>query len=118
MVIALLTTITTTLSLVNYLYKPHQNIEDLPPIYTGNSSSFIALVSNDYSIWNNKVVEITGNISEVSNNSLIIDSFLFCQLLENTNYKLKPNTFITIKGIVIGYDELLHELKLTQCIVK
>ena len=109
--------ISSILTLKNLL-KPPIHIENLEPVYSGNSSEFIHIASKDFSIWNNKTVEITGKVSDIIHNDLILDDFIFCRLQETITPNIKPNTLLTIKGVIIGYDDLLNELKLDQCIVK
>ena len=107
-----------SIAVINYVLKPPIQIENLKPVYSGKSLDFIKLASKDFSKWHTKTIEITGKVSDVIHSDLILDDFIFCRLQETMKHNIKPNTLITIKGIIIGYDELLNELKLDQCIVK
>jgi len=100
-----------------YLYQPQKKIENIKPSYLGTSKDFIKNSDRDYNSWNTKTIELTGEISSVLEDGLMLDDFIYCQLKENQN-KVTKNQKITIKGIVLGYDEMLNELKMTECIIK
>ncbi len=64
-----------------------------------------------------KAVAISGKVTDISSPSeVIIDKTIICNL-KNSNNSIKMNQIITLKGRVIGYDDLLGELKLDQCFV-
>ena len=70
-------------------------------------------------MWQDKVVVITGAISGTDEKGVILSSSIFCQLKDATKITdLKIEQTITLKGRVIGYDDLLEELKLDQCIIQ
>ncbi len=103
----------------NYVYKSHKTTNELTTNYIGKSSDFMLIVNTNSSNWVNKVVELSGKITEKDSLGIIIDNSIFCQFIHKTNSdNLQLNQQITIKGIVIGYDDLLEELKLNQCIIK
>ncbi len=107
----------TLFSTYNYIYKSHKLTEELPTEFKGTSSDFINLAKN--SDWVNKAVEIKGQITSKDSLGLILNNNIYCQLRQTKNIdKLTKSQTITIKGIVIGYDDLLDELKLNQCIIK
>lgn len=103
-----------------YLYKDSRNIssEDasfkvpaakLISEYTGNQQKADAAYLN-------KTVEITGKVTQVTDSVLTVDSQVFC------GFDVKPdaksiNKNVTIKGRVIGFDELFGEVKLDQCTI-
>jgi hypothetical protein len=63
----------------------------------------------------NKAVEISGKVTAVNDNVITLDEKVSCQLLHPEN--VAPNTQVKIKGRVTGYDDLLEELKLDQCLI-
>ena len=63
----------------------------------------------------NKAIEITGKVTAVENSLVTLNGKISCLL--QTNEKVDLNTSIVIKGRVTGYDDLLEELKLDQCII-
>lgn len=63
----------------------------------------------------NKAVEIGGKVTNVSENVITLDGKVSCQLQVSEQVNL--NSQIKIKGRVTGYDDLLEELKLDQCLI-
>ncbi|CAM1359085.1 hypothetical protein [Tenacibaculum xiamenense] len=111
--------ILTFYSIYKYSYKPRKTIEELSINYKGKSTDFLEIASNDFSKWNSKIVELSGKVSELGNKGIIINRQIFCQFKNSHKIKtINLNQNITIKGRVIGYDDLLEELKLNQCILK
>ena len=102
-----------------YAYKPHKNIEKLDIEYAGTSQDFIEKVKEDASIWTNKVVLLKGTISSKEGKGILLNKGVYCQFREDIKIsKLKEGDPISLKGRVIGYDDLLEELKLDQCIIQ
>ncbi len=61
-----------------------------------------------------KAITITGTIISINNLEVILDHNIVCILNENyENLKIGQTT--TIKGRVVGYDDLLTEIKIDQC---
>lgn len=106
----------------NYLYKNHRNIE-------GENAQFSLTAQQIHSEFNtdpiisqnkylNKTIEISGIVSEINKNEITINDMVFCQFSENTiQQEIQLNSKITIKGRFIGYDDLLEQIKLDQCII-
>jgi hypothetical protein len=63
----------------------------------------------------NKTVEISGKVTRVDENVITLDEKVSCQL-QNTR-KVFIESDVIIKGRVTGYDDLLEELKLDQCLI-
>ena len=63
----------------------------------------------------NKAVEITGKVTNVGENVITLDGKVSCQLQVSEQVVL--NSQLKIKGRVTGYDDLLEELKLDQCLI-
>jgi len=63
----------------------------------------------------NKAVEISGNVTSVNGNVISLDDKISCQLL--VLEKVAIDSQLKIKGRVTGYDDLLEELKLDQCLI-
>jgi uncharacterized protein (UPF0333 family) len=61
-----------------------------------------------------KALEVTGVITSVSNNEVIINNTIVCNFKEPIKIDLSGKDVI-VKGRVVGYDDLLGELKLDQC---
>jgi hypothetical protein len=63
----------------------------------------------------NKAVEITGKVTNVTQNVITLDGKVSCQL--QVPQQAVVNSQLKIKGRVTGYDDLLEELKLDQCLI-
>jgi len=63
----------------------------------------------------NKAVEITGKVTNVTDNVVTLDGKVSCQLQVSKQVVL--NSQLKIKGRVTGYDDLIEELKLDQCLI-
>lgn len=63
-----------------------------------------------------KAVALTGTITEINGTQMIVDNSIICNMKAVDNSVLKGQK-ITVKGRVVGYDDLMQELKLDQCLV-
>lgn len=63
-----------------------------------------------------KAVAVSGIITDSNPNQIIIDNTIICTL-KSPIASLKKNQAITLKGRVVGYDDLMGEIKLDQCFV-
>lgn len=61
-----------------------------------------------------KPVAVSGIVTSVNDKEIIIDNSVSCNLAA-TNNSFKNGQKVTVKGRVIGYDDLLGEVKLDQC---
>lgn len=66
----------------------------------------------------NKAITVSGTITEVNakENLVILDKTTICQFLK-LNDNLQNGTKINIKGRFTGFDDLMGELKLDQCVI-
>ena len=66
----------------------------------------------------NKAITVSGTITEINakENLVILDTTTICQFLK-LNDNLKNGTIINIKGRFTGFDDLMGELKLDQCVI-
>ncbi|TDD96979.1 OB-fold protein [Flavobacterium cellulosilyticum] len=78
------------------------------------SNEFAANVEISNKKYLEKAIAIKGTITKVAGNEVIIDDYVICNLKELDPSILK-NQVITLKGRVVGYDDLIGELKLDQC---
>jgi len=63
-----------------------------------------------------KAVAITGKISAIENMEIILDDKINCSFIA-TDKSFKTGQEVTIKGRVVGFDDLFGNLKLDQCVV-
>lgn len=61
-----------------------------------------------------KPVTVSGIVTSIKDKEVILDNSVNCNFL-TTNNAIKKNQKITVKGRVVGYDDLLGEVKLDQC---
>ena len=106
-----------------YTYREHRDIANEEGSYTiATSELFTEFQINESSAnakYLDKTIEVTGNLSsiDIETKSIVIDEKLFAILKNPVPKVLQPNSKIKIKGRLIGYDALLEELKMDQCIL-
>lgn len=112
--------LTITFSTYKYVYKPNKSIESRKNDFKGKAGDFLLKTTNDDAYrWLNKTIEIRGKITSLDSKGLLLNDNIYCQLKEGSKISLlQKNQTIIVKGTVIGYDDLLEELKLNQCIIK
>lgn len=102
-----------------YSMRPPKKIEAKKVDFTGTSDAFLSKVKEDFSIWQDKVVVLSGTITNNDGKGVTLSDQIYCQFREDVNINsIQNNQEIKIKGRVIGYDDLLEELKLDQCIIQ
>ena len=102
-------------STYSYVYKPHKNIEFTAVSFTGAAIEFEKSVHKNVANWLDKTVVINGMVTEIYKNGITLNNTVYCQFNTPLNNQKLIQTKITIKGRVIGYDDLLEEVKLDQC---
>ena len=108
-----------------YWYAMHaggRNIETEKADFTVTTSAISQeFSSNDAAAtkkYLNKAISISGTITDinVTENLVILDQTTICQFLK-VDALLQKGTKITIKGRFTGFDDLMGELKLDQCVI-
>lgn len=103
----------------NVLYKDARNIETEQSSFMLSSKKMVdeykADIASADSKYLNKTIEIEGNVTEVSDSNLVLDSVVFCSLDKKTNLTVNKN--VRIKGRCIGFDEMFNEVKFDQCTI-
>ena len=61
----------------------------------------------------NKAVEVTGKITSSKGNELVLNANIICTMQKPT--QLNAGESISVKGRVLGFDDLMGEIKLDQC---
>jgi len=105
----------------NYIYQDHRDIESERAEFTMSSSEINQLFSKNSVAaeqkFLNKTIEVSGLITDINSNDITIDDKIFCQFSDNLKASTDKNENIKIKGRVIGYDDLLEQIKLDQCTI-
>lgn len=100
------------------IYKPHTLIENESTSYEGQAAIFLETLKRDVEQWQNKIVVLSGTISSKDNNGVMLNHAIYCQFKDVEPLKaLQQGQTITLKGRIIGYDDLLEELKLDKTII-
>ncbi|SHG72372.1 tRNA_anti-like [Flavobacterium fluvii] len=105
-----------------YTYKEHRDITNEKESYSiAVTDIFLEFQANEISAnrkYLDKTIEVTGNLSsvDVATKSILLNDKLFATFKEEVPKKLQLNAKIKIKGRFIGYDALVEELKMDQCI--
>jgi len=104
---------------INYVF--HGGARDLATEQTEfNVSSkdiileFASDVTSASKKYSDKAISISGRVTEVSDSIVTIDQTIICNLKSPDSNIIKEQT-ISIKGRLVGFDDLLGELKLDQC---
>ncbi|MDO7170636.1 OB-fold protein [Mariniflexile sp. AS56] len=105
----------------NYIYQSHRDIHEEQAAYTLSaqalSTAFLKTPSESELKYLNKTIEISGNITEINKKDLTLNESVFCQFSNLITLPSKKGTNIKIKGRVIGYDDLLEQVKVDQCFI-
>jgi hypothetical protein len=104
----------------SYAYKPHTEITDMEVAFTGSSKDFLEKIKENPESWTQgeKVIKLTGVITAKDEKGISLNESIYFQLAEGTSTDdLAENQKIMILGRVIGYDDLMEELKLDKAII-
>ncbi|WP_417939702.1 OB-fold protein [Flavobacterium sp. RS13.1] len=101
-------------------YGGARNVSAEEAAFSVSSKNIIAEFDSDIEKSNTKYLEkaiaIKGTVSKTSPKQIIIDHTIVCDLKES-DPAIKEGQPLTLKGRVVGYDDLMGELKLDQCSV-
>lgn len=105
----------------SYYYIMHggeRNLSTEETAFTVSSKSisneFATNVENSNKKYLEKAIAIKGIVTKITGKEIIIDNTIICNLKE-LDATIKKDQTITLKGRVVGYDDLMGELKLDQC---
>jgi hypothetical protein len=109
------------LGLFTYQYVMHGGARDLSTEkaeFTLSSKAILDEFTTNQKLSNKKYLEkavaVKGTITDVNSTQIIVDNAIIC-ILKNPNSTLVKNQTVTVKGRVVGFDDLMGELKLDQC---
>ena len=106
-------------SLYKYSLKPPTKISHKKVDFVGSASELLNKIQKEATLWQDKVVIISGKITKLDSQGMIISPNIYCQFQDSLFLKtIQLNDTVSIKGRVIGYDDLFEELKLDQCLIQ
>ena len=98
--------------------KGHRDISKEEPMMEIKATDlFLAFAKNGGGDYPDNVLKILGNVTHLTENSLILDDnvqVIFSQVVSSS---IKKGNQITVKGRCIGYDDLLELVKIDQATV-
>jgi len=116
-----------------YVNKPHDDIEKASPAYSVSTEEIWSKYNTNRetadSLYNNQVIEVTGNLSRIDKNDTLVsaifvmaadsmfgDKTIACQMYKKHNEEagtLVVGAKVKIKGVCIGYDDT--DIKFNKC---
>lgn len=99
----------------------HREIAKEEVDFTIAADELLYLFANDEEAsvqkYMDKVLQISGNITEVELQSIVLDSRVQVNFSPNSESNFKKGQHTTIKGRCVGFDELLLQVKIDQATV-
>jgi hypothetical protein len=80
---------------------------------TAEFASNVAGATKKYS---DKAIAVSGIVTAVTDSIVTIDNTIICNF-KSPDTTIKNEQTITVKGRLVGFDELMGELKLDQCTI-
>jgi hypothetical protein len=99
-----------------YIYQDHRDVSTTKAFQSFSAVELLN-VFTDINVVNDKevldqVIEVTGVITDVLEDSVVLDELIFIELEKHQAVSIGQK--ITIKGRCLGYDDLLEEVKIDQ----
>ncbi|WP_268847360.1 OB-fold protein [Flavobacterium aestivum] len=122
-IILLILVIVGLTGLIAYNYVMHggaRNLEKEETNFTVTSVSIASEFTTNTEAANKKylekAVEIKGKVTASNEKEVILDEVIICSF-SNLDSSIKNGQIVNIKGRIVGYDDLMGELKMDQCFV-
>lgn len=122
-IIAFVTILILAFTGYKYLYKSHRNIADEAVSYSVSVDDiYTTFQINEKSAnekYLDKTIEIYGKVTNIDlqNKIITVDGKLLARLTKGVPGHLKTQSFIALKGRLTGYDDLLEEIQMDQCVI-
>ena len=106
-----------------YVFKNDRNFSSEKSIKVTNVLNIITEFNkNDIEAnakYLDKMIEFSGSVSlvDLKNKTMMLEEKVFTSFKPEDFVVVKENTIIKIKGRFLGYDELLEEIKLDNCMI-
>jgi hypothetical protein len=100
-----------------YLYQDHRNIDTETAFMNVNTAQLQRqFVDNTEASVLNKTIIVTGNITQIEENTITLDNKVHCSFMV-LQEGLAVDDTVSVKGRCIGYDDLFELVKIDQSIV-
>lgn len=106
-----------------YQYVMHggaRNLSTEETAFTVTATAITTEFSTNLESSNKKYLEkpiaISGKVTAVKGTQITLDNTVICSL-KKLETSIKNNQSISIKGRVVGYDDLMGEVKIDQCFI-
>lgn len=100
------------------LYGGARNVSTEEAVFSVSSKSitneFDSNIEKSNKKYLEKAIAIKGIVSKINGKQVIMDNSIICDLKE-LDSSIKKDQIVTLKGRVVGYDDLMGEIKLDQC---
>ena len=100
------------------MYGGARNLSNEETAYVVTSKSIVSEFSTNVDGANKKYLEkaiaVKGTITKITGTEVIIDNSIICNLKE-LDASIQKDQVVTLKGRVVGFDDLMGEIKLDQC---
>jgi hypothetical protein len=106
-----------------YIYQDHRDIASEEANFTTTVQDIFTSFTQNDSLANakylDKTVAIRGKISNIDleNKIITVDEKLSARFTDKLPENIKPQDSITLKGRLVGFDDLLEEIQMDQCTV-
>lgn len=106
-----------------YIYKTHRDISSEKQDFTSTakviSLEFLSNENKANAKYLDKTIEIKGTITSIDlvTKSIVIDEKLFATFADTIPKSFQVSSIIIVKGRFVGYDGLLEEMKMDQCVI-
>ena len=106
-----------------YVFKNDRNFSSEESIKVTNVLNIITEFNKNDTAANakylDKMIEFSGSVSlvDLKNKTMMLEEKVFTSFKPEDFVVVKENTIIKIKGRFLGYDELLEEIKLDNCMI-
>jgi hypothetical protein len=107
-----------------YMYKSHRDIAAEKVTYSVSVNDIYTTFQVNEKAANakylDKTIEIYGKITNIDlqNKIITVDEKLLARFTNGVQSNLKLQNFIALKGRLTGYDDLLGEIQMDQCVIK
>lgn len=123
LIIVLASVFIVAFAIYSYLYKSHRDIATETVSYSISVDDiYIAFQADEKSAnakYLDKTIEIYGKVTSIDlqNKIITVDGKLLARLTKGVQPDLQPESFIALKGRLTGYDDLLGEIQMDQCVI-